>query len=434
MPGSTAAHPLTSDAEALPLPPGAVPPSRTFIHRIWASPANYRAVIGSATNATSSVGNLLLAVTIARSSSVTEFGYFALTFSIYVTVTGLCRAVVTDAALTTLDVSERHRAATRQISAIAAMIAVLVAAIGFLTNLPMMVILGLTFPGLCVYDHLKNVNLGAGASRRAFLQELTWTLLFGAGTAAVLANGGGAVLIFAVWATSGAAIGLIHAIRLGWPLTPGWRSCRRESRAMLSFGMQFLAGSGTAQLTTSLLATVAGAAVAGAVRAAGTVLAPCTLALTTARGMLIPIIARRFESNDDTAVQVALRLAAILTVLMAPLAAAPIFLPDDVGTFLLGESWKVAEGAVPALAGELLFATVTSVAVTAHRVLGRGFRGFAIEAGLAPFRLSLIVFGGVTGGVSGAALAMLAVAAVGTSVWWISFLRISTKSSLGRES
>jgi hypothetical protein len=119
---------------------------------------------------------------------------------------------------------------------------------------------------------------------------------------------------------------------------------------------------------------------------------------------------------------------------MAPLAAAPIFLPDDVGTFLLGESWKVAEGAVPALAGELLFATVTSVAVTAHRVLGRGFRGFAIEAGLAPFRLSLIVFGGVTGGVSGAALAMLAVAAVGTSVWWISFLRISTKSSLGRES
>jgi hypothetical protein len=154
-------------------------------------------------------------------------------------------------------------------------------------------------------------------------------------------------------------------------------------------------------------------------------MAPGTLVLATARSLLIPHISNSASVNPSAAFKATVKLCFFFTGAMTVLAITIVMIPDGLGRAMLGESWKHAKPVLPPLAGELVFASITAVAFAAHRVYESGIRGLKIEASLAPIRLGSIVLSGVYWGPTGAAYAMLAIAAIGAVCWWISFRSIT---------
>ncbi len=395
------------------------------IARKSAALATKRPAIGIATNGLSSIGNLLLAVAVARSGSVIDFAQFAVAFSVYVLTIGLCRATVTDSILAGTPDDIRRRLSTQQVLAISGVCAILAVTVGITTQSHYLTILGATLPGLSVYEHIKVVSLGVGNPCSALIQESLWTLSVVMLASSTLYGSSAGITVFSGWAVAGCAIGCLLAARLKYSLRPRWITERSENDQTISFGLQYLAGSGIAQLTTSALAAFAEAVVVAAIRAGGTILAPTTLILTTAKGLLIPYLARFMEQGPCVGFRRALLTSVGLVGLVSPVCVALLYLPDQVGTMLLGASWQHAQPILPALAGELISACITAVAFAAHRVHGAGRRGLVIEAAIAPLRVIAIVWAGHSFGAQGAALAMLFIALAGSGIWWWSYWRIA---------
>jgi O-antigen/teichoic acid export membrane protein len=388
--------------------------------RVFMSNAG-RPLIALLTNSLSSLGNLVLAIVVARGSSVTEFGEFGIAFSVYALVVGLSRATVSDMALTqpSQGLSQIY---VRRAGGIGCLCGLAVVVAALASDSQYLLLVGVALPGLSVYEHLKATLLALGEARGALFQELLWTLGTVGAVFVVSLTGSRALAVFAAWSLLGALIGCSHALLRGHRFGLGWRAGKAERRNMAGFGMQYLTGSGVAQVMPAVLAAVAGSAVVGALRAGGTLVSPLTLILSTAKGFLITRLSR---SHGQAATGASLRPAvlsmSLLVAVLGPLGLMVTLTPDYLGEALLGQSWEFAKPLMPALVGELIFSAIVAVAGAGHRVFGAGARGLFLEASIAPIRVALIVWAGYRWGAIGAALAMMAIAIVGVVLWWTSY-------------
>ncbi|MEO3926508.1 hypothetical protein ABGB07_21965 [Micromonosporaceae bacterium B7E4] len=382
-----------------------------------------RAPVAVVVTATSSLGNLLLSVTVARGGSLSELGRYSLAFSLYVLVSGLARAMVTESVLAEADRRdpEPFRRSARRICLVGAVAGALVGTAGLLCGNRYLVVVGLALPGLVLYDYLKAFGLGVAEPQRILRYELVWTLASGVGAGLGLTGRIGASTAFVVWAGSGALVGYLGAARRRCALLPGWPVGRAETRNALAFGLHFLVGSGTAQLATATLAAVAGTAVVGALGGAKTALGPITLLIGASSALLIPYLARAREAEPRVRLRSAARVAAAIIVLVGPLALVLLALPDPVGRALLGANWEFARPLLPALAVESVFMVATMVASAGHRIERAGARTLLLGAALAPVRVGTIVGAGHLFGAPGAAWAMAAVAGCAAIGWWWSY-------------
>ncbi|MDW5329383.1 hypothetical protein [Plantactinospora sp. KLBMP9567] len=382
-----------------------------------------RAPTAVVVTATSSLGNLLLSVTVARGGSLSELGRYSLAFSLYVLVSGLARAMVTESVLADPDRRDPDpfRRSTRRICLLGGAAGVLAGTAGALAGNRYLVVVGLALPGLVLYDYVKAYGLGVADPRRILRYELLWTLASGVGAGLALTGRIGASTAFVVWAGSGALVGYLGAARRRCALLPGWPVGRAETRNALAFGLHFLVGSGTAQLATATLAAVAGTAVVGALGGAKTALGPITLLIGASSALLIPYLARASEAEPRIRLRSAARVAAAIIVLVGPLALVLPALPDLVGRALLGANWEFARPLLPALAVESVFMVATMVASAGHRIERAGARTLLLGAALAPIRVGAIVGAGHLFGAPGAAWAMVGVACCAAAGWWWSY-------------
>ncbi|AVT32860.1 hypothetical protein C6361_29160 [Plantactinospora sp. BC1] len=386
-------------------------------------PTGGRAPIAVLVTATSSLGNMLLAVTVAHGGSLGELGRYALAFSLYVLVSGLARAMVTESVLAEADRRDPapFRRSARRICLLGGTAGVLLGTVGVLAGNRYLVVVGLALPGLVLYDYLKAYGLGVADPRRILRYELLWTSASAAGAALALAGRIDASTAFVVWAGSGALVGCLGAVRRRCALLPGWPVGRAETRSAFAFGLHFLVGSGTAQLATATLAAVAGTAVVGALGGARTALGPITLLIGAGSALLIPYLARSGAAEPRIRLRAAGRVTAGIVVLVGPLALALPALPDPVGRALLGGNWEFARPLLPALAVESVFMVATMVAAAGHRIERAGARTLALGAALAPIRVGAVVGAGHLFGAAGAAWAMAGVACFGAVGWWWSY-------------
>ncbi|HWB35923.1 MAG TPA: hypothetical protein VHA75_07860 [Rugosimonospora sp.] len=417
---------MTAATTTDPRPDGRAPLSR------WRAMAG-RALSAVAVSGLSSIGNLLLTVTVARREPVAGLGQFAIAFSCYVLGTGLARAAVTDGVLALVPGVGAVRAAAGRVVAVALVVATPAAVLGVLTGSPYLLVIAVTLPGLVVYDYTRALSLGLGRPRLACFQEILWTAA--SGLAAVLGIAGviGPVGVFAGWAGSAALLGAGIGYLRGYRLRPAWRQGREQTRLALSFAGQYLVTSGSAQLVTTALAVVAGTAVVGALSAGRTALGPVTLVMATASALTLPYLARTAGASRA----VRRRAAGRLTVAMTACALAPtlavLLVPDRLGTRLLGASWAAARPVMPALAVESLFAVAATVGFAGHRVARAGTRALALGTGLSALRVGMVLAAGAVSGARGAAYAMAAVAAVSAVAWWRSYARVLRRPAPERE-
>ncbi|MEV0806076.1 hypothetical protein [Micromonospora sp. NPDC050200] len=403
-------------------------------HRSGGSARSYRrrAVAALTANGLSSLGNFLMSVVVARGESLAGLGQFALAFSVYVFATGLVRATVTEAVLAggPEPAATAIRAGVRRACAVGAGAGVAVAGAGLVAGSRYLVIVGVALCGLVVYDYTRAISLGVGSSRAACAQDVLWTGATATGVLAALFASVAPVLLFAVWATSGAVIGFLVAARHGYRPVPGWGLDREGTRRAVSFGLQFLVTSGSAQLALTSLAATAGVGVVGALGAAQTVFGPVALLTATLSALVIPYLSRARPVTARARVRTAGPVVLVAVGLIVPVVLAICLLPGAVGQAVFGDNWTAARPLLPLLAVEAVLVPAALVAFAGHRVHQAGARALLVGAGLGPVRVAVVVSGGLLFGASGAAGALAVMAVASASCWWLSYLSLRGKEEL----
>ncbi|MEU7617604.1 hypothetical protein AB0M91_13305 [Micromonospora rifamycinica] len=390
-------------------------------HRGVAGPprAGRRALLALVVGGLSSGGNLLVAVTVTRREPIGGVGQFALAFSFYILGSGLVRSMVTDS---TLAAGTEAAPAARRAVLLGTVggLALGVAGIGYGSSYLLFV--GLALPGLVLYDYTKAIAVGVGAPSGALAQETAWAAVTGCAALAGLLRLIDAPYVFALWAFGGGLIGVVVALHRRYPVRPGWRLGRVESRVAVGFGTQFLLTTGSAQLALTAVAASAGTAVVGALSAGRTLLGPVNLVLSTAATLTLPYLARSRTESRAVRSRAAVRVSLLVTAGILPMTAAVALLPDAVGRTLLGANGDLARSLLVLLALESLFAVPAAVGFAGLRVEQASRRAILLGVLLGGVRVPVVVVAAVLFGATGAAGALAALALVSAVAWAGSYL------------
>ncbi|MFF5173153.1 hypothetical protein ACFY3U_11000 [Micromonospora sp. NPDC000089] len=400
-------------------------------HRSAGSATGYHRRTGAAlaANGLSSLGNFLMSLAIARGESLSGLGQFALSFSVYIFAIGLVRATVTEGVLAggPQQTVTAIGAGVRRACAMGAGIGAVAAGAGLMIGSRYLVIVGIALCGLVVYDYTRGVSLGMSSPRAACAQDAVWTGATALGVLAALLGLATPLVIFVVWAGSGAVLGPFVAARRGYRPVPGWGLDRAGTRNAISFGLQFLITSGSAQLALTGLAATAGVGVVGALGAAQTVFGPVALLTATLSAIVIPYLGRTRAVTARARLRTAGPVVLVAVGLIVPMALAISLLPDEVGRAVIGDNWAVAGPLLPLLGVEAVLVPAALVAFAGHRVHRAGARALLVGAGLGPVRVVVVVSGGLLFGARGAAAALAVMAVVSASCWWLSYLSLREK-------
>lgn len=401
--------------------------SKSMLRRLFSSKRAYAAVF---VDGLFSVSSLVLSVAIARSSSVSDFGSFALAMTVYLFSIGILRASVTETVLSTTIAPARIRDGFRRILSISAAGAACIVVISWIFTQPYLLILGLCLPGILALDYIRVTNALLSNVRVAISLGLLWSICVLAIGVTVLIFPLPALVVFSMWGFTGAVIGIVAAFRLRLPLVPRWRRDVKVTRSALWFGADYIAGSGGSLLTTTLLGGIFGPPILAALRGAGTILGPANLLSTTTRSFALPYLSRAREVGAGHEFKQAAVVAVVSMFSMSPLLLVVIFLPPQIGVALLGETWAVAGSVVLPLAVESLAALGGAVAAAGHRSRLAGSRSFYLRLSTAIIRPIVVIYCAVQGGAEGAAWSMAGLAILNFAVWWGSYFLLCRRRTV----
>lgn len=294
-----------------------------------------------------------------------------------------------------------------------------------------LLLLGLTLPGLVLHDYFKVLILAGDSPHVAVAQEAAWTSLTVVGILVGVLFSGSPLLMFAVWAASGALVGCCTAVVRRCRLLPAWGLPRGENRLTMAFGVQFLVTSGSAQLALAAMAATAGAGVVGALGAARLVIGPVALLVSAGALLAIPYLARRQALPPRERIRYSLMIAIIFCGSIAPIAVLCNFLSDSWGIALLGTNWESARPLVPLLAIESLLTVMSLIAFAGHRVERAGSRTLVIGFLIGIVRVLALSATGHTFGARGAAYVLVLLASLSVIVWWTSYVLLVRRQPTG---
>jgi O-antigen/teichoic acid export membrane protein len=309
---------------------------------------------GVADQGLSSLTNFTLTVLVARSVGTTEFGYFAIVLTIYLTGLGLSRAALTSPLsirFSTRPKQEWHdavRSATGSVLILAALMGIAcVGAASFLEG-PLrgaLVTLGICFPALLLQDSWRFAFFANGQKVHAFVNDLVWAVALLVLVIAVsMSTFEGVAWFIAAWGGSAAIAGLFGAYQarlipkptaaLSW-----WKSHRDLSDW---FVYEFLTVRGSVQVATFAIAGILGVQAVGALRA-GSVLFGATNIFVMGFGLVaIPEGVKLLGTSVAEFRRSMLSLSGIVAAIALAWGGVLMMLPDSIGTELLGESWPAA--------------------------------------------------------------------------------------------
>jgi len=388
------------------------------LKRIAASP---RAYFSIAVTMLSSLGNLSLSIATARSSSIIVLGQFAIGFSVYVIGVGIVRSAVVEPTLASRPTQEEFRNSMRRASFLAVGLSAVVIAVGFIVGMIYLVLIGIALHGCVTYEYAKVMSLSMFHPKNGLRQESTWFLASLIASILVLTGVMSAVAGFAIWALSCAVIGYTTAFLLHLKCQPVWDKELVSNRVTAAFGFDFLIGTGSAQLALNAISVAVGVSVLGSLKAAGTLLGPVGMVVSTARSLLIPYLAGMILGRRVSAIRGAVMTSVVMCALALPFLAFVSALPRWMGELVLGGNWAYARPLLPFLAAEMFFIVATTVPFAGHRALLAARSTLIIRSLLAVLRILVLVLAAIAFGAQGTAVAMAGMAFVGAIVWWWSY-------------
>jgi O-antigen/teichoic acid export membrane protein len=385
----------------------------------------------------SSITNFALAVIVARSQPVEEFGEFALLFWTYLLLLNVGRALGSQPLM--VKASHVGGEAWRRAQGGSAGIA-LAAACLFGCGLTVMGIalggqalafaaLGLGLPGLLVQDAYRLGLIADGRARLSFGSDLTWAMVMAVLLGGLSLSGGVATvpLIVLIW-SAGALAGSIYAIWACGVLPEPGRArpwLRDNLRLIRGFAFGTLATPVAMTISQYLLAAVAGLVVVAALRAGQLLLAPITVTFQGIVSVLAPEASRWLREDPSGLVRRLVMAAIVLGGLAVGYGLVLAFLPEWLGQSLLGDSWSYARPLLPLLVVAATFDFVSVSAEVGLLVRGEATSIAKVALLTATAMVVLATAGGAWTGATGAAAGIAAAYLFALVAFWFVFLRAS---------
>lgn len=384
-----------------------------------------------ADQAFSSLTNFALALVVARTVDVREFGAFSIVFAAYTIVVGLTRAVATEplAVLYTGARGPAFRSATSAAAGAALIVAVgaalVCAAASLAAEGPLaegLIALALILPGLILQDCWRLSFFAAERGGDALTNDALWACALVVGLAFLLPQPGAPSIgqLLMVWGGAAALAAAAGAAReKAVPLLWRAREWLHETRSLSSrYVPEFVISVVGAQLTLVGVGIATGLAEAGALRGGQVVLGPLNVLFMGAALIAVPEAVRALRTSRDRLTTFAKGLSGGLAGAALLWGAVVVALPDDLGSALLGGTWRRAEPTVLPLA--LWSATLGAMAgpITALRALGRATESLRVRAVVVAASLAACVVGALGGRAEGAAWGLATAGLVGCVLWW----------------
>lgn len=415
-------------------------------------PKNHRRILWSiADSAVSSASNVLLAFAVAHFATTLVFGFFSLSFSAYLLLLGQSRAASTDAllvrsvALAGLGRRSWSRAVVSATGAsvivgclgggVIAIVASVVEAASHhdgSAGHPFLIafVMAMGLPVLFLQDAWRNVHFANRDPFLALLNDAVWTTSFifvlcilaavhhltPVGAELAWIGGAGLAAAFGCW-----QLDRIPKLRDGadWWISNRRLTFRYAGDNLLSGGIQ--------QISTYLVALLAGVSAAGALRGVITLVGPFTTLLVGINTFLLPWFVTRWSSAEPRLARLGIRASALIAVLACAAGIAMMALPSFVGRLMLGATWAEAR---PLLFASIIwtlglaFVQGPSVAI---RAMGLASHGLKVRVASSIFIVGGVSLGSVLAGAAGAAWGMAIATCGGAVIWMIAVAVLEKK-------
>lgn len=386
-----------------------------------------RAASALSSTAMASIGSFLLTVAVARSTDVAGVGRFALALSLALLVTGTLRSTHSEILATQRDASHAEAQAAAGLVARNSLVFVLpllVIAFGFRSW--EIAAIALFAPSISLFEHYRYCNIAFGSSWWAGVMELPKVVVALVALIISTQRPLPPVAILAAWLSAASVMAFTTHVtvraRNGFSQT---RSIR--PRSSLAFGFQFLIGDGAIQLTSVVVAMVAGLAVNGALKGGGTILGPFALVVIAVNSLLIPYFARATDGIRARAAALSM----VGSIVIGLLLVGVLFLPNRVGVFLLGETWDAALPVLPMLAADLVATTFGFPPQAALKALLATRALVCARISSSCLRVALVTLAAFNSDAEGVAGAMALSALFSAITWWVVLLHVAPRR--GRE-
>lgn len=386
-------------------------------------------VISSATNA-------LLSFLIARSVTNSDFGGFTVAFTIFSVFIGISRAVSPSPLSVRFAGAETESFRRETASGVGTALAIgLVGGLGCVVAGAVvggaagaaLLALGVALPGLLVQDAWRIVFIAEARPQAAVVNDLFWAVLQIGAIVALVELGWGTVgLLTLAWGMSAGAAALLGLRQAGVRPRPSQAlSWIRDHRDLTGYlVLEYATVQGFQQLALLVIGSVGSLAALGAIRGANVLLGPTTIFAVGMFSYALPEFSRRREQLTMRGwVLGAVGLSAVVTGLGLVWGVIFLFVPDEVGVALLGDTWAATEG--------VILATIVQQAGTSF-TMGPAVMLYAMDRARVTLRIHLVLgplllvggVGGVLlGGAQGAALGFAAAFWALAPAWWISMTR-----------
>ena len=339
----------------------------------------------------SSVSNILAVVLVARVLSPDDFGRFSLGYAVLTLALLLSRMYLGTRISLAADPATARRLTEELVAGLLIVSPVLIAVVFAVSallssgrSLPMLLIIAIATPVVCLQDLIR---FGAAASGRpwaAVTSDGTWVLLMLVPFLLGLSLSAAAAL--ALWfaaALAALAVAVGH-YRLRPRPRAGWARLRSREPVGESLTLSALLVQVAVLWILALATRVISPAAAGALRGASTSMGPVNVLFAFSQLGLTSALVRRPRSAD---LQFSARCGLAMAAVTAVWGTALLLLPDPLGTAAFGQSWAGIRAVLPWTVLEYLALCAAAGAILGLKVRRRARDLLAQRAGAAAFTL-----------------------------------------------
>ncbi len=394
-----------------------------------------RAGWGFADQALSSLTNFAIAIVAAHESTPRAFGLFALVFATFSLALGACRAICCEplsvrySGASKSDWRVGASMATGTALAVGAIVGVGCVAIGLVIggqSRDLLVVLGVSLPGLLLQDAWRYAFFAAGSGARAFVNDAVCAFLLLFALAVLLAQGHVAVEgLLALWGASAAVAAIVGMWQSGLAPSPlrfvtWWR---RQSDLALRFLAEFVGLTGEYQAMFYAIAAVTGLETVAAVRGGMLLLGPMNILGYGAMIAGVPEAVRLLKGGSRRLLLLSGIVSGGLAVVTLLWAGLILLLPTRLGVSTIGSVWYTARPLIVPLALGLAMLGMVMGAVISLRALAAARRSLRARLVVSPVVLASGLAGAVLHGAFGAAWGIAAGNSFAAFVFWYHLVR-----------
>jgi O-antigen/teichoic acid export membrane protein len=399
-----------------------------------------RAVWTFADQGVSSLATAALSFVVARESTTSEYGAFALAFTVYLFSLGVAQAfagqvfTIRYVRAGASSVDDTARTAGVAITAACACAVALLLLTPFIAQhqRATFLVLAALLPGLLLQDSWRTIFIGRGTPQKAFFNDLAWTSLQVAVIAFLVwrGNTSGPLPFILAWGLAAYSADVLASTQAR--TLPAFRGQKRAIVANWDLSstllLQWIAVTGVAQATIVLLAVIGSPETVGALRGAQTLLGPLSIVGLAASAFSTPELARRDFGARGWAV-VAFAISSFIIAINLCWGLILLLMPDTVGVALLGPTWRNTEQVLPAM---IVFSAAIAGGTgpsCVFRALDRTRNILISSLAFGPLFLTFSIGGLLTAGARGASVGMALAALLVLPLYWVLLIR---SASAGR--